>query len=168
MSQSDNTVAGQTHGDVEHILIDGASTDGTLELLQARRAGLAQLVSEPDGGIYFGLNKGIALARGEVLGFLHGDDVYADAQVLAQVAEAFADPAVAAVYGDLEYVSQADPTRVVRHWRAGAYQPRQLRWRGPLCQNRNCRRIRRFFCAARSMSASGCSIRVIASRRTMI
>ena len=121
-------MAGQTHPDVEHILIDGASTDGTLALLQARRAGLARLVSGPDGGIYFGLNKGIALASGEVLGFLHGDDVYADALVLAEVAEAFADPAVAAVYGDLEYVSQADPTRVVRHWRAGPYQPRWLRW----------------------------------------
>jgi len=82
-----DSVAGQTHPDVEHILIDGASTDGTLALLQARRAGLAQLVSEPDGGIDFGLNKGIALASGEVLGFLHGDDVDADAQVLAQVAE---------------------------------------------------------------------------------
>jgi len=54
--------------------------------------------------------------------------VYADAHVLAEVAEAFADPAVAAVYGDLEYVSQADPTRVVRHWRAGAYAPHRLRW----------------------------------------
>jgi len=123
-----DSVAGQTHGDVEHIVIDGASSDGTLDLLRSRRAGLAQLVSEPDGGIYDGLNKGIALAGGEVVGFLHGDDVYADAQVLARVAETFADPAVAAVYGDLEYVSQAEPTRVVRHWHAGNFAPRRLRW----------------------------------------
>ena len=131
-----DSVAGQTHPDVEHILVDGASTDGTLALLQARRAVLAQLVSEPDGGIYFGLNKGIALAGGEVLGFLHGDDVDADAQVLARVAEVFADPAVQAVYGDLESVSQADSTRVVRHWRAGAYQPRRLRW-GPAARRKS-------------------------------
>jgi|GEM_PF-2333655 len=123
-----DSVAQQTHPEVEHILIDAASSDGTLALLQARRDQLAQLVSEPDGGLYFGLNKGIALASGEVLGFLHGDDVYADTEVLAQVAAAFADPTVAAVYGGLEYVSQTDPTRVVRHWRAGAYQPQRLRW----------------------------------------
>jgi len=121
-------VAGQTHPDVEHILIDGVSSDGTLALLQARRAGLAQLVSEPDGGIYFGLNKGLALASGEVVGFLHGDGVYADHEALARVAEAFADPAVAAVYGDLVYVAAADTERVIRYWRAGAYRPRQLRW----------------------------------------
>ncbi len=128
-----DSVVAQTHGDREHLVIDGASTDGTLALLQARRAGLADLVSEPDGGIYFGLNKGIARARGEVLGFLHGDDVFADAEVLARVAEAFADPGVMAVYGDLEYVSRTDPGRVVRHWRSRAFEPGLLRrgWMPP-------------------------------------
>jgi glycosyltransferase len=123
-----DSVAGQTHGDVEHILIDGASIDGTLELLQARRAQLSRLLSEPDDGIYFGLNKGVALARGEVVGFLHGDDVYADPEVLARVARAFADPAVDAVYGDLVYVAADDGARVIRYWRAGAYRPQRLRW----------------------------------------
>jgi glycosyltransferase len=89
-----DSVAGQTHGDVEHIVIDGASSDGTLDLLRSRRAGLAQLVSEPDGGIYFGLNKGKTLASDEVVGFLHGDDVYAHREILAGVAAAFAHPAV--------------------------------------------------------------------------
>lgn len=128
-----DSVAGQTHTDVEHILVDGASTDGTLALLQAWSDQLAQLVSEPDGGIYFGLNKGLALASGEAVGFLHSDDVYANPEVLARVARAFADPAVEAVYGDLVYVAAEDTSRVIRYWRAGDYRPQRLRsgWMPP-------------------------------------
>ncbi|MEA3643376.1 MAG: glycosyltransferase [Lamprobacter sp.] len=85
---------------------------------------LAVLVSEPDEGIYFGLNKGLARATGEVVGLLHADDVYADHQVLARIAAAFADPAVQAVYGDLQYVARDNPQRIIRHWQAGAYQPK--------------------------------------------
>ncbi|TVQ86624.1 MAG: glycosyltransferase [Chromatiaceae bacterium] len=122
------SVGGQSHAEREHIVIDGASTDGTLELLQAHQSGLAALVSEPDGGIYFALNKGIALASGEVVGLLHGDDLYADSQVLARVAAAFADPSTQAVYGDLVYVGRADTGRVIRYWRAGAFRRAQLAW----------------------------------------
>jgi glycosyltransferase involved in cell wall biosynthesis len=121
-----DSVAAQTYPQREHIVIDGGSDDGTLALLQQRRAQLAVLVSEPDGGIYFGLNKGIARATGEVVGLLHADDVYADTQVLARVAAAFADPAVQAVYGDLQYVARADPRRVIRHWQAGVFRPARL------------------------------------------
>ena len=121
------SVAAQTYPDREQIVIDGASPDGTLAVLMARQAQLAVLVSEPDQGIYDALNKGLARATGEVVGVLHGDDVYGDAEVLARIAAAFADPTVMAVYGDLEYVSQSDPTRVVRHWRAGPFDPARLR-----------------------------------------
>jgi glycosyltransferase involved in cell wall biosynthesis len=127
------SVAGQTHDDVEHVVIDGASTDGTSDVLQAHRDLLAVLVSEPDGGIYDALNKGIARASGEVVGLLHADDVYADGEVLARVAEAFAHPEVDAVYGDLVYVSKSDPNRVIRYWSAGAFSPARLRrgWMPP-------------------------------------
>ncbi len=101
------SVAGQSYPDREHIVIDGASTDGALAVLEAHRAQLAVLVSEPDRGIYDAL-KGIARAGGDVVGFLHADDRYADADILARIAAAFADPTVDAVYGDLVYVSQAD------------------------------------------------------------
>ena len=121
-----DAVAAQTYPDREQIVIDGASPDGTLAVLTARQAQLAVLVSEPDQGIYYALNKGLARASGEVVGVLHGDDVYGDAEVLARIAAAFADPTVMAVYGDLEYVSQSDPTRVVRHWRAGPFDPARL------------------------------------------
>lgn len=127
------SVAAQTYPDREQIVIDGASPDGTLAVLRGRQAQLAVLVSEPDQGIYYALNKGLARASGEVVGVLHGDDVYGDAEVLARIAAAFADPTVMAVYGDLEYVSQSDPTRVVRHWRAGPFDPARLRrgWMPP-------------------------------------
>jgi glycosyltransferase involved in cell wall biosynthesis len=122
------SVAGQSYAKREHIAIDGASLDGTLAVLQAHRAGLAALVSEPDGGIYDALNKGIARATGDVVGFLHADDLYADPDVLARVAAAFADPAVEAVYGDLLYVGKEDTDRVIRHWRSGEYRRGRLGW----------------------------------------
>ncbi len=122
------SVASQSHADREHIVIDGASTDGTLALLETHRPELAVLVSEPDRGLYDALNKGIARASGDVVGLLHGDDVYADNEVLARIAEAFADPAVQAVYGDLVYVSRTHTDRVVRYWHSGEYRPERMRW----------------------------------------
>ena len=108
---------------MEHIVIDGGSTDGSLPILQAHGAQLAALVSEPDKGIYDALNKGIRRATGDVVGFLHADDLYETPESLAQVAAAFDDPAVDAVYGDLVYVRNDDPSQVVRYWRAGQFVP---------------------------------------------
>ena len=127
------SVAAQTHAACEHVVIDGASTDGTRELLEAHRAQLAVLVSESDRGIYDALNKGLARATGDVVGLLHADDVFTDAQVLARVAAAFENPAVEAVYGDLVYVARDAPERVIRYWRAGEFEPRSLRrgWMPP-------------------------------------
>ena len=126
------SVAGQSYPDREHIVIDGASTDGTLAVLEAHRPQLAALVSEPDQGLYEALNKGLARASGDVVGFLHADDLYADADVRARIAAAFATTSdrgtVEAVYGDLVYVAKEDTNRVIRYWRAGEFQPVRLRW----------------------------------------
>ncbi|HPE71615.1 MAG TPA: glycosyltransferase family 2 protein [Candidatus Competibacter sp.] len=118
----------QDHPNLELIVIDGVSTDGTQEVIQRYARRLEHVVSEPDQGIYDALNKGLGLASGEVVGFLHADDRYADERVLSRVAAALADPAVDACYGDLLYVRRDDPGRVVRCWRAGPYQPRRLAW----------------------------------------
>jgi glycosyltransferase involved in cell wall biosynthesis len=123
-----DSVSAQSWPHREHVVIDGASRDGTLDVLQSRRDQLAVLVSEPDGGIYDALNKGIERASGEVVGFLHADDVFADADVLRRVAEAFVDPSVCAVYGDLQYVRKDDTSRVVRHWKSAPFSPRRLAW----------------------------------------
>lgn len=123
-----DSVARQTYDEREHVVVDGASTDGTLDLLQAHRHQLAVLKSEPDCGIYDALNKGLALATGDVVGFLHADDLYAHPQVLEHVAAAFQDPSVCAVYGDLHYVRQHDTTQVVRHWQGSPFNPSSLAW----------------------------------------
>ncbi len=121
-----DSLAVQTWPAVEHVVIDGASRDGTLELLQQRRDRPAVLVSEPDRGIYDALNKGLQRCTGDVVGFLHADDFLADERVLERIGQAFADPAVQAVYGDLDYVSKDRPEQLVRRWRAGDFGPRSL------------------------------------------
>jgi glycosyltransferase len=123
-----DSVAAQTWANREHVVIDGASRDATVEVLEARRTQLSVLLSELDRGIYDALNKGIARASGDVVGFLHADDVYAHPDVLARVARAFADPLVSAVYGDLQYVRKDDTSRVVRHWKSSPFSRRRLRW----------------------------------------
>jgi len=128
VGQAIDSVACQTHPHIEHVVVDGASTDGTLAAIEERRHPAMRLVSEPDRGIYDALNKGVGLTTGEVVGLVHSDDFLAHEGVLGLVAEAFADPDVDAVYGDLDYVSVSDTTRIVRRWRAGEFSPRKLRW----------------------------------------
>jgi len=126
------SVQAQSWHNVEHVVVDGASTDGTLLVLQtcldvpARTGYQALWTSEPDRGIYDALNKGLARATGDVIGLMHSDDFFADHEVLASVATAFADPAVDAVYGDLDYVAKADTSNIVRLWRSGEYSPAKL------------------------------------------
>ncbi len=128
IAQAVESVQSQTHNDVEHVVIDGASTDGTLDILHACLSPNAVLVSEPDLGIYDALNKGFARASGEIIGMMHSDDFFADSQVLADVAMAFADPTVDAVYGDIEYVAKNDIHRVIRYWHAGEFDLKKLSW----------------------------------------
>jgi glycosyltransferase len=123
-----DSIRSQTYPDVEHIVIDGASTDGTYDVLVRRRRELHVLVSEPDHGIYDALNKGVLRATGDVVGFLHADDIYAGPDVLKMIADAFTDPSIDAVYGDLVYVRRNNVSRVVRRWRAGHADPRSLKW----------------------------------------
>ena len=123
-----DSVLGQSGVDIELVVIDGGSTDGTLEVLRSYADRLHVLVSEPDQGIYDALNKGIRRASGEVVGFLHSDDLFADSDVLSRIAAAFADPGVGAVYGDLLYVRKDNPDQVVRYWRSGEFSGRRLGW----------------------------------------
>ena len=128
-----DSVLNQKYNEIEHIVIDGASTDNSRDILEARPQGQLRWSSEPDQGIYDALNKGIKLATGDIVGFLHADDVYAGTDVLAHVARAFEDPAVHAVYGDLQYVSKDNLNNVIRHWRAGEFKPALLKrgWMPP-------------------------------------
>lgn len=109
-------------------MIDGGSSDGTLELLESERANIAVLISEPDDGIYDALNKGLANATGDIVGIMHSDDFFANDSVLEWVANAFSDPDVDGVYGDLDYVSKDNPSKVIRRWRSGEYHRSRLGW----------------------------------------
>jgi len=117
------SVSSQTYRSVEHIVVDGASTDGTLEVLERFRDKLSKIVSEPDEGIYAAMNKGLSLATGDVIGTLNSDDVYVDENVLALVAEVFRDDSVDVCYGDIFYVDKGDLNRIVRHWKSEPYRP---------------------------------------------
>ena len=115
------SVAAQTHADIEHLIIDGGSTDDTLALVQSHGPHVARVVSERDQGIYDAMNKGLALATGEVVGFLNSDDIFADTLVIERVAKAMRVPGVDACYGDLAFVDQDNLSRVIRYWRPGAH-----------------------------------------------
>jgi len=139
------SVAAQTYPEIEHLIIEGNSNDGTLKAIESVRHRRMKLISEPDDGIYDALNKGIQNATGDLIGFVHSDDVLAHDGVLSRIAAEFDDPEVEAVFGDLVYVSKSDTTRVVRHWAAGSFHPRRLKygWMPP---------TRRFTYVARFMS----------------
>lgn len=121
---------------VEHIVIDGGSTDRTVDIVE-RSNHVAQLVSEPDNGIYDAMNKGLGLARGDIIGILNGDDLYTGSDTLSKVVEVFSDPRVAACYGDLEYVKECEASgargeerefKTVRYWKSGAFDPQKFYW----------------------------------------
>lgn len=126
------SVQSQTWSNVEHILVDGASSDGTLQILQANLKAYSGssynslLFSEPDYGIYDAINKGLTRSSGEIIGLLHSDDLFADTEVLASVAIAFEDNSVDAVYSDLDYVSKSNTQKIIRRWRPGHYSPVKL------------------------------------------
>ena len=119
--------------ELEYIVVDGESTDGTLDLLAPYRERIATLISEPDEGLYDAMNKGVKAATGDVVAILNADDVYASTDVLARVAATFRDSGAEAVYGDLHYVAADDLSQVTRRWSAGTYMPGAFRrgWMPP-------------------------------------
>ncbi len=123
----------QTWPNLEHLVIDGASRDATLAVVAQHPRPWRHVVSERDSGIYDAMNKGIALARGEVIGFLNSDDFYASPEALGWVAQVFDDPAVDACYGDLCYVRQVRTDQIVRYWRSSSFRPGLFRtgWSPP-------------------------------------
>ena len=121
------SVQSQTYKDIEHVIVDGAPTDGTKELIEtyAKAHANVRWVSEKDKGIYDALNKGIKLATGDVIGFLHSDDVLYSADSIEHIAAAFAQKDVDVVYGDLQYCRGS---KVVRRWKSNDFNPRALKY----------------------------------------
>ena len=126
LSDCIESVLSQKYPAVEYILIDGQSTDASYQIAQQYQSKISVLISEPDKGMYDALNKGIALATGEVIGILNADDLLADENVIAEVAETFKKTGTDAVYGDLNYVAPNDIAVIQRKWRSAPAKPRDL------------------------------------------
>ena len=125
-----DSILSQEHDhELELIVIDAGSTDGTLEVLERYRERISVLVSEPDEGIYDGMNKGVGLATGDVVGILNSDDRYSDSQALRYVMDAFGSDEVEACYGDMVYRNEAGET--VRYWESGDRRDWRLGWMPP-------------------------------------
>lgn len=120
------SVAEQTHPDIEHIIVDGASTDETLETVRSVARRPVHLISEPDRGVYDAFNKGLGLSTGEVVAFLNCGDAYWSASVVADVAARFLDGGVDAVFGDVMIVDAKDTNVAVRRYRSSRFKPSRL------------------------------------------
>ncbi|ELQ3701771.1 glycosyltransferase, partial [Escherichia coli] len=111
----------QTYPDIEYIVVDGASNDNTIKLIKSNCTKVSKIICEPDKGIYDALNKGIQAASGDVIGFLHSDDLLAYDDAIADIAKTFEITGCDAIYGDLEYVAQNDTTKRIRLWKSGSF-----------------------------------------------
>lgn len=123
-----DSVQAQGYPDLEYIVVDGGSTDATLDVVRKYPELLTQLISEPDRGIYDAMNKGVQRATGEVVGILNSDDFYRHSRVLEEVADAFAaDPALEVLLGDVDFVSDEDLNKPVRTYSATGFRPWMFR-----------------------------------------
>jgi glycosyltransferase len=128
----------QTFRNYEHIIIDGASTDGTIDVIKELADEKTKWTSEPDSGIYEALNKGIKMSSGDVICLLHSDDEFAEPKILETVADVFNQYQTDSVYGDLLYVrkpkSESDTQhkrethKVIRWWRSGEFKYKSLKF----------------------------------------
>jgi glycosyltransferase involved in cell wall biosynthesis len=112
------SILGQTYKNIEYIIIDGGSTDGTLDIVNKYKGRISKVISEPDKGIYDGMNKGIKLAAGDVVGFLNADDMFYDTTVIQRITSTFENDLIDCVYGNLVYVSRRDLNRITRIWKS--------------------------------------------------
>jgi glycosyltransferase len=120
------SVLSQTHNDIEYIVIDGVSTDKTLDIVKKYEEKIDTIVSEKDAGIYDALNKGIKKATGDIVCFLHSDDMYENENVVKKVNDLFEEKQVDSVYGDLVYVKKESVDKVIRYWKSGEFKHKKL------------------------------------------
>jgi len=116
-----NSVRAQKYANIEHIIVDGGSTDGTVEIINKYRNGKTRVASEPDNGLYDAMNKGIVRSTGDVIGILNSDDFYPDDSVIEKVVRAMSKNNTDSCYGDALYVKKNHPDKIVRYWKSGQF-----------------------------------------------
>ena len=118
-----DSISSQEYDNIQHIVIDGASTDGTLSILESKHSQLNTLISKPDNGIYDAMNKGIKIATGDIIGFLNSDDFYPNNKVISKVVKEFEkDSSLDACYSDLIYVDQFNTSKTIRYVKSSKFQ----------------------------------------------
>lgn len=130
-----DSVFSQNHADIECIIIDGASTDDTLSIIAAfqKKHTNIKVISEADQGIYDALNKGVKIATGDLIGFVHSDDMLASPYIISELVMVLKKNQASGIYGDLQYVSKLDTSKVIRYWKSGIFSKSLLKkgWMPP-------------------------------------
>ena len=115
------SVITQSYKNIEYIVIDGKSKDGTQNIIAQYRDGISKYVSEPDNGMYDAINKGIRMATGDIIGILNSDDIYTNDKVIEEMVKRMEETNSDALYGDLKYVQEDDLSKTVRYWKSGPF-----------------------------------------------
>lgn len=118
-----NSVIGQTYKNIEYIVVDGASTDGTVSVVQSYTNKIDKFITEKDHGLYDAMNKGITLATGDIIGILNSDDMYFDKNVIESIVNTFREKKTDSVFGDLHYVDKNNTDKVMRYWKTSNFRP---------------------------------------------
>ncbi|AFV97993.1 hypothetical protein B649_08405 [Candidatus Sulfuricurvum sp. RIFRC-1] len=127
IAEAIESVLSQTYDNIEYIIVDGGSSDGTVDIVRSYGERITKFVSEPDKGIYDGLNKGVSLSSGDVVAFLHSDDIYSDERVVEYIVEFFLSKGSDGVYGDLIYTPKNDTSKVLRYWKSQPFEMKMLK-----------------------------------------
>ncbi len=123
-----DSVLTQTYKDIEYIVVDGASTDGTIEVVKNYGDKISRFISEPDKGLYDAMNKGIRVATGDIIGILNSDDFYIDDKVIGKIVKEFKEKEVDSVFADLVYVKSNDLQKVVRYYDSSQFLPDKFQY----------------------------------------
>jgi glycosyltransferase involved in cell wall biosynthesis len=128
LSDCIRSVRGQNYKNIEHIIIDGKSTDGTLDIILENADHISYWMSETDRGMYDAINKGLQLATGDIVGILNSDDIFASADSVRSIVDSFEHSTTDAVYGNLVYVEPKNPQKIIRYWKGNSYKRNRFRY----------------------------------------
>ncbi len=123
-----NSVRSQNYPNIEYIIVDGKSSDGTMGIVRKNNEAVDYWISETDKGMYDAINKGMAVATGDIIGILNSDDVLDNENVITTIVNCFEKQGVDSIYGDLEFVDRNDVNKVMRIWKGQPFKRSRFRY----------------------------------------